>query len=175
MEMNLLTLVEQLKKEHQAFVDYVGGLSAEQFMQHPPDKWTAGQQVDHIIRSVQPLTQVFLMPIFVHGLLLGKSNRPSRSYDALVARYQEKLAEGAQATGRFVPPTVTTNQQATQGQALLQLVEKLTAQLAKYSEKDLDTLLIPHPVLGKLTIREMMYFTIHHVQHHLGITQRNIG
>lgn len=24
----------------------------------------------------------------------------------------------------------------------------------------------PHPLLGKLTLREMMFFTIYHVQHH---------
>ncbi len=35
-----------------------------------------------------------------------------------------------------------------------------------FSEAQLDALILPHPLLGKLTLREMLYFTIYHVQHH---------
>jgi hypothetical protein len=30
----------------------------------------------------------------------------------------------------------------------------------------LDLLILPHPLLGKLTLREMLYFTLYHVEHH---------
>jgi len=42
----------------------------------------------------------------------------------------------------------------------------LCKQLLDYSEQDLDELILPHPLLGKLTLREMMYFTMYHVLHH---------
>ena len=36
----------------------------------------------------------------------------------------------------------------------------------RWSEKKLDRYQAPHPALGKLTIREMLYFTIFHNVHH---------
>jgi hypothetical protein len=34
-------------------------------------------------------------------------------------------------------------------------------------EAQLDQYLVPHPLLGKITLRELGYFTIYHTQHHL--------
>ena len=39
--------------------------------------------------------------------------------------------------------------------------------LEKWKEKDLAVYVMPHPALGKLTIREFVYFTILHTYHHL--------
>ena len=41
-------------------------------------------------------------------------------------------------------------------------------------EKDLDFYVLPHPLIGKLTLREMLFFCIYHVQHHHKITQEII-
>jgi hypothetical protein len=38
--------------------------------------------------------------------------------------------------------------------------------LKKFSEDDLDSIRLPHPLLGKLTVREMLYFAVYHVGHH---------
>ena len=38
--------------------------------------------------------------------------------------------------------------------------------VSKWSEGDLDLYVIPHPLIGGLTFREILYFTIYHVQHH---------
>lgn len=40
---------------------------------------------------------------------------------------------------------------------------------------ELDKYILPHPLLGKLTIREMMYFTIYHVEHHKKLTERGLN
>ena len=53
-------------------------------------------------------------------------------------------------------------------------VGQLTAQVARFSEEELDQLILPHPLLGKLTLREMLYFTIYHVKHHEKTIQRNL-
>jgi hypothetical protein len=45
--------------------------------------------------------------------------------------------------------------------------QKLIAAIAKTDEKDLDRYVIPHPLLGKITLRELCYFTIYHTSHHL--------
>jgi len=45
--------------------------------------------------------------------------------------------------------------------------KKLIKQINNWSEEKLDKCLIPHPLLGKLILREMLFFTNWHTQHHL--------
>jgi hypothetical protein len=130
------------------------------------EKWTAGQQLDHLIRAVKPLTQGFILPSFVFGLLFGKSNRPGKTYEELVEKYKQKLAAGGRASGRFIPPPILLSQKRDLVIKLNKLAAKLASQVSRLSEQDMDTYILPHPLLGKLTLREMMYFTIYHVEHH---------
>ncbi|WP_231962837.1 DinB family protein [Polaribacter sp. KT25b] len=34
------------------------------------------------------------------------------------------------------------------------------------SEKNLDTLVLPHPLMGKMTVREIIMWTAYHTEHH---------
>lgn len=43
-----------------------------------------------------------------------------------------------------------------------------------FEEEDLETLLIPHPMLGKITLKEMLYNAAYHVQHHQNQTIKNL-
>jgi hypothetical protein len=52
------------------------------------------------------------------------------------------------------------------------IISKLTKGIAGFTEKDLDTIILPHPLLGKITYREMMYFTICHVLHHQALIKK---
>lgn len=39
----------------------------------------------------------------------------------------------------------------------------------KTTENKLDNYLARHPLLGRVTLRELCYFTIYHTEHHLNI------
>jgi len=43
-----------------------------------------------------------------------------------------------------------------------------------WTEELLDSRYLPHPLLGKLVAREMMYFIIHHTKHHLDSLDRKV-
>ncbi|MCE3283707.1 MAG: DinB family protein, partial [Chitinophagaceae bacterium] len=62
-------------------------------------KWSAGQHLDHMIRSVKPLNLAYRLPGWGLRLAFGKMNREARNYDSLVERYKSKLSKGAVATG----------------------------------------------------------------------------
>jgi hypothetical protein len=49
------------------------------------------------------------------------------------------------------------------------LKEKLIRKVLSYREGKLDHYILPHPLLGKLTLREMLFFTIYHNEHHLNL------
>lgn len=172
--MNKQELSDQICEHHYAFIDYVSSLSNEDFEKSIQEKWTAGQQVEHMIKSVKPITQAFLLPNLLLKVVIGKSNREGRSYDEVVTKYNQKLEEGGKAPSRFVPNKINANQKSLLLKSLKKVTFTLSTQIESFSEEELDTLLLPHPLLGKLTLREMMYFTIYHIQHHHRKTKENL-
>lgn len=172
--MNKKEIAEQLYKKHFSFLNYIYSLSDKYFETTYHQKWSAGQQMDHIYRAVRPLVQALNLPHFVLKLLFGKANRPSKSYEDLVKKYIQKLETGGRATGPFVPKEIFISQKENLKKNLQKVLKKLVAQMNNLSEAELDNLIIPHSLMGKITVREMMYFTIYHVEHHEQITKRNL-
>jgi hypothetical protein len=168
-------IIQLLQEKHNAFIAYIDTLTTEEFLYAPADKWTAAQQLDHIYKSVKPLTQALGYPKLVPRLLFGKANRPSKTYDVLINRYNEKLSLGGRASGRFVPPTIAASQKDGLIKLILGSVNKLSKRIEKLNETELDNLILPHPLLGKITIREMLYFTAYHVEHHDNIIKRDLN
>ncbi len=166
-------LIEELQRHHRAFTQYIKGLSPKQLESAPADKWNALQQAEHLIKSVGPVNMALALPLYVLRLLFGKANRKSKSYDELVAKYQSKLKAGGRAPGRFVPGGKEKNTEVLEGK-LLGLVDSLQKKVNALSEDQLDQYILPHPLLGKLTLREMIYFTIYHVQHHHKLVQNQL-
>lgn len=172
-ELSISEICQLLDKNFAAFASQVAKTPDNQFEENPQGKWSVGQHLAHLIESVAPVNQAFYLPKFALAWIFGKANRPSRSYTELVQRYTDKLAEGGVATGRFVPKTIVLSQK----NKLLSDYEKhknrLIKHLQNFTEKDLDTLIAPHPLLGKITLRELMYFTIYHTEHHLKLIAGN--
>jgi hypothetical protein len=165
----------KLVLNHSIFADLIVSLNENDFLFSANGKWTAGQQLDHIVRSVGALKQGMLLPKFALKLIIGKANRPSKDYESLVAKYKTRLEAGGKAVGRFVPKPVSPANKEKLRTRLLNDVNRLCKSIDHYDEGQLDFYILPHPLLGKLTIREMMYFTIYHVKHHQDITMRNLS
>jgi hypothetical protein len=167
-------ICERLVQEHHAFIHYISSMNEKQFMFAPPGKWTAGQQLDHINRAVIALRQALMVPKFILRLVFPRANRPSKAYEDLVIKYQGRLQKGGRAAGRFVPSAIPLEQQQLLAGKLDKEIEKLCRLTNRYSEEQTDKFILPHPLLGKLTLREMLYFTIYHVQHHHRLTVENL-
>lgn len=164
--MNKETLASLLRDNHAAFLAEIGSLTDEALCFAPEGKWSALQQLDHIVRAVKPVTLAFSMPKFILQWRFGTANRSSRFYEQLVEKYKRKLSEGGRASGPFVPPVSAAQHKKELVKKLSELVASLARKTSSCSEKTLDRFILPHPLLGKLTLREMLYFTAYHVQHH---------
>lgn len=167
-------LKNKLLENHKSFTQFVIGLTNDEFSKSNNEKWTAGQQLEHIFLSVKPVRQILSSPKFFLKLIWGQANRESKNYNDLVKKYQHKLENGGTATRRFIPKSVNVDRGQELTTKLTNEVEKLCAKLDKYSETELDEYILPHPLLGKLTLREMLFFTIYHVEHHEEVTKRNL-
>jgi DinB superfamily len=135
----------------------------------PENKWSAAENVKHLIISTNFTTLAYRLPKFIVGLIGGKPNRPSRSYEELKDKYYQKLADGATASARFVPKPIEIKYGK---QKLIDNWQKSTtdfinALTKNATEKELDNYLARHPLLGRITLRELCYFTIFHTEHHL--------
>jgi len=173
--MNGEEIKNKLQENHKQFAELILSLNDHDFLFTANNKWTAGQQLDHIYRSVAALKQALVLPKFVIRLIIGKANRPSRDYASLVAKYKLKLEAGGRAGSRFVPSTVGPGDKNKLKDKLLKAVNGLCKSIDRYDEQQLDHYILPHPLLGKLTLREMLYFTIYHAEHHQQLTLRNLG
>jgi len=160
-------IISALNEKVDAFNNYIAPLSKEQFEVSPNDKWSAGQNLDHLIRAIKPLQLAYGLPKIALRIMFGKTNRPSKTYDELVAKYKTKLASGGRASGPFIPPFISFEKKDELIKKYAGQKQKLISKIEKQNEKDLDAYILPHPLLGKVTLREMLYFTIHHNEHHL--------
>ena len=140
--MNKEEIIRQLKERHEIFVETIDALTEDDFLFAPPEKWSAGQQVDHIYRSVATLFLAMRIPKPAIKLVIGKAKGP------------------------FIPSAISYAEKKKLIEKVRSVIEKLSNRINQFSEKDLDEMILPHPLLGKLTMREMLFFTIYHVQHH---------
>ena len=171
--MDRTQLKGELQHHYDRFIEHVLAMPAEQLDKSRNAKWTPVQHLDHLHRAVRPLAMALLIPKWVLRWRIGKPNRKPRTYEELVARYKEKLAAGGRASGRFVPPAIGAKEAEEKATAVRKQVNKLIERIDGWSEPELDGTLLPHPLLGKLTVREMLYFTIYHAQHHRALVERD--
>ena len=172
--MNKQMIIDLLTKNYTSFVDHINGLTNEEFLFRYEEKWTAGQQLEHMVLCTKPILYVYSMDKATIEQNFGKTDRPGNTYEFLFNDYKEKIKAGGKAPDRFVPPAVLTEQKEILGETLKKLIQELCLKIETFTDPELDTLLIPHPLLGNLTLREMMYNAIQHVEHHHGSVKQNL-
>lgn len=173
--MNKAEIQQALLENHSRFIKHIANLSDADFLLSRNGKWTAGQQLEHIIKSVRPVRLALSLPAFLLRIIFGKANRDSKSYEALVEKYKQKLLAGGQASAPFIPGIVGIEDRKNLSAKLLTLTNSLSNHISSFSEEQLDAHILPHPLLGKLTLREMLYFTIYHVAYHENQVVQNLA
>ncbi len=135
--------------------------------------WSPAGNIQHLIKSTSPVTMALGFPRLVLRVMFGAVRIPSRSFIEVRAAYRAVLADGAQA-GRFAPrDRAAPNEPAQSRQQLLDkwqsLIPRLSEASGRWDEAALDRYRLPHPLLGKLTLREMLFFTLYHLGHHVEV------
>ena len=166
-----IQLVHMLKVSNQRVIDWFTAIAVEDFFIRYRGEWSASQNVDHLIKSHQPMAKALKLPKIILRTLFGKPDRASLTYEELCKAYRDEIAKGAQASGRYLPKQENSDSKSeTKKKELLVRFEKASTELVsvteKWDDKELDEYLLPHPILGKLTIREILYFTVYHNVRH---------
>lgn len=167
-----LLVLRRLHAEGHAFAH---GIPLGEFFAAQGDRWSPAVHLRHLARATRPVAQALALPRWMLRLRFGRATAPSRNFDALVADYRAALAAGGQASPAFVPRAATRDASHEARVAILQGWDRSVRQLERtarsWREHELDALRLPHPLLGKLTIREMLLFTVYHTAHHLRLVE----
>ncbi len=169
--------IQTALERNQRFVaEDFGAIPAERFFAHPPGVWSPAENLAHLCKTVRAATLAYRVPARLSGLIWG-AGESSRSYAELVSSYKAVLDAGVQSPAAFVaeldgvPEDVAAAKQELL-QRWQQVAGKLEAALANWQDEDLDKAKVPHPVLGKLTLRELLFFTLYHNLHHVNDVRR---
>ncbi|HEX6084060.1 MAG TPA: DinB family protein [Thermoanaerobaculia bacterium] len=164
----ILASVDDVQRQSSA---YWSAFPADEFFAKIGEAWSPADNVRHLAKSIRPVTRALRMPRLVLWLMFGRAKRASRTYDALVDFYRSKLTGGNDA-GRFAPSARVLTDPAEVLAQQEQANRELRAAIARWPEKALDRYQMPHPLMGKLTVREMLFFTLYHQLHHIDVVRR---
>ncbi|MEO8610916.1 MAG: DinB family protein [Chloroflexota bacterium] len=165
---------------NQTITDYFGGLSPDTFFAHPPEVWSAGENLQHLVLTVRPITKAVLIPREKLSKRFGLADRPSRRYTEIYEQYKSALQGGIVAPPQYVPvlDELPADQKLGQAQIMAdwaEISDGLTTHLENWTETELDTYQLPHILFGMMTMREMLFFTLYHNGHHLEDAKRLVA
>lgn len=148
---------------HQKVVQYINGLTDAEFTYAKEGKWTAGQQLEHILLTVSPFPNILNSKELIIKKF-GIIDRPMWNYKTVLDKYFKTTLKAPEP---FLPQReVTADLKVEIINEISNNLKEIKEAFLKYSEKELDSLSLPHPLLGKLTIREMFYLMSYHPLHH---------
>jgi hypothetical protein len=164
-------LVAALHRLDGAGESYLRSMPGEEFFAPQGAAWSPAEHVRHLAKSARPVARALAAPRIILAFRFGLHRGSSPSFAGLRERYLAALAAGAQA-GRFAPSAKAAPADPEAGRSEIiaewhAATGALGREVGRWSERSLDRYQLPHPVLGLLTVREMLAFTVYHTAHHL--------
>jgi hypothetical protein len=162
-------LIAQLADIQRGLADTIVSASEDRLTASHGDSWSGADYLKHLILTIKPLAKALGLPPDRLRAMFGQPDHASRPYDVVVAAYQKRLDEGVRAEDYPVvvpavyrmPDSITSLKDYLLDTWNDSNTRLLTA-LDNWDETDLDAYQLPHPAIGAITVREMLFFTIHH-------------
>ncbi len=146
----------------------------KKFSLGPEGRWMTAQHLDHLRKSAEMLNKALNIPKFILRYKFGKPNRPVRSFDEIIEKYQGKVQAFAGKTfEESKGEAYGVDQKAEQLQRFEKQIDRLCRSSDRWSDAKMNNYLIPHPLLGRMHVREILMWCIYHHQHHLNILKRD--
>jgi DinB family protein len=172
-------ILVELRVLHERSTAYWSAFPTADFLAPLGEAWSPADNVRHLNKSIRAVTRGLRTPKPLIFLAVGPALRQSRNFAEIREIYHRVLAGGADA-GRFAPSLQEPPADPEAWRAELMrrweaTAHRLEGSLARWSERALDRYRMPHPLLGKLTVREMLLFTLYHNLHHVQNVARRSG
>lgn len=127
-------------------------------------KWSPAEHMRHLTFSAKVVNKGLKAPKLLLALRFGISLGRPKSYKKIVKAYQNATFP---ATTGFEPRMKSNSTKSKEIEDFLVAHQNIVDSVYNnWSEMQLNRYQLKHPVLGKISVREFMYFMIHHVVHH---------
>ena len=175
-------ILEAAENLHGDIADLFGALPVNVFFARPEQGWSAAENVKHLIRVGMAVNLGLQTPRALLSVF-GAGRQPSRKLAEVRSVYLARLSSGATA-GRLYQPlseAVVSDEAPAEArrQALLKKWLKVGGSfcgaIQAWSDADLDRFRLPHPIMGRVPLREMCLFNLLHAIHHVGIVQARLA
>jgi hypothetical protein len=173
--MNKTILIKSLDDSTAQFIELVKGLNKEEFEFNVNDKWSAGQDLMHLIKVLRIVNIGFTLPKPILHLLFGINKKESRSFEDLRQVYKNALEGGAKAPTIYIPKLVSHTEKDSLIQKYASLNKSFIDKLNNHTSFELDSYRLPHPILGKISLGELASFTSFHTSHHFDVLKSKLA
>ena len=144
----------------------MNGLNKDEFEFNVNDKWSAGQDLMHLIKVLRIVNIGFTLPKPILRLLFGINKKENHSFEDLRQLYKNALEGGAKAPTIYIPKPVSYNEKDSLIQKYATLNKSFIDKLNNHTVFELNSFRLPHPILGKISLGELASFTSFHTSHH---------
>ena len=172
---NKTTIIASLNDGVNQFNELISSLDQAAFETNYNNKWSAGQDLVHLIKVLKIVNIGFTLPKPLLHLMYGVNKNETRSFELLKTLYKNALEGGAKSPTIYIPKPVLFESKNHLIQKHQQLNEAFIDKMNQHSDNALDRYRLPHPILGKVTLRELASFTSFHTKHHLELLRSKLA
>lgn len=137
-------------------------------------KWSVAENLDHLRRCFEQSRKELQTPKLLLRWRYGHPGRESKNYNEVENSYRQQLEAGHAAAPACQPSF--GNQLPGREQLVASFRSSLTHYLNQlrfnWEDDKIDNYQLPHPLLGKITVREWMYYHIVHCWLHFDTIRR---
>ncbi len=166
---NTAKLIKQVQHIEVSIFDLITHASPNDLGQKGDGGWTALDYFKHLILSVKSIVKAGEMSKDILIKSFGASGRASRPYETIVDIYDKRLKAGvraedspAQTPSTYRVPAGTRDDTVYMLKDWVDSHKRLYKVVEGLKSVDLDMIQLPHPAIGLITFREMIYFTVYH-------------
>lgn len=164
--LDLPSIKAELKFQLDEITAVTTAMQEASFFDRIPGKWNVADNVEHLITTNNITLLGFLTPKPILNLFF-KSTLAPRDAKTLVGQYLTAVGGGAGSPVLYLPKPLPGKTKSLLLNIWKSSADRLLKTVGQMKEEDLDSLYLPHPILGQLSLREMLFFTVYHNYHHL--------
>lgn len=168
-------IADLIESKHTTLLTWLQNQPNEHWELCPENKWTTGQHTLHLLQTLEALNKALSMPKFLLRFKFGKTNREIRNYQTVVQRYEDRLKDAKGITYK-----ASQNMKIPHLEDKIYFInriqteyKKLVYKTVRISDTNLDTVVLPHPLMGKMPVRELLMWSAHHTEHHTATLIKN--
>jgi len=168
-------IIKSLEENVNQFNEFVKILNKDEFEINLNNKWSAGQDLVHLIKVLKIVNIGFTLPKPILRIIYGTHKNNNRSFEQLQQMYKCALEGGAKAPSIYIPKPVVYIDKDNLIQKHVSLNKSFIDKLNNHTQYELDSYRLPHPILGKVSLGELAIFTSFHTSHHFELLKSKLG